>query len=103
MTGSRETHNTSRGEYATALNCTITNAREKTIPVNAIIPDVIDENRVSATDALTEAVSPGRSRCSTLGRINPATRAVTAYPRGIAHSGSGGRRFLINIPIIFGH
>jgi len=43
ITGSRATHCTRRGEYALALNCTITKVNEKTMPVNAIIPEAIEE------------------------------------------------------------
>src|SRR5215471_21734899 len=102
ITGSRETHNTSRGEYATALNCTITKASEKTMPVNAIMPEVIEERSVNVTAALAEDVNSGRNPCSSLGRISPASSAIIAYHRGIAQSGSGARRFLVNMPIIFG-
>ena len=41
--GSRANQSTRRGEYAVALNCTITNVSENTTPVSAIIPEAIDE------------------------------------------------------------
>jgi hypothetical protein len=46
------------------------------MPVNAIMPDVIEERIVNATALLTEAVTV-RNRCSSLGRINPAGTAGT--------------------------
>src|SRR5262249_45675529 len=101
-TESRETHSTSRGEYATALNCTITNASENTIPVSAIIPEVIEANSVRATAALMEEVRSGKNLCSSLGKISPANRPLTAYHNGIAHSGNGERRLLVNMPLISG-
>ena len=42
-TGSRAIQSTRRGEYAVALNCTMTKASEKTMPVSAIIPEAIEE------------------------------------------------------------
>jgi hypothetical protein len=45
---SRANQSTSRGEYAIALNCTITKAIAKTIPVSAIIPDAAAESRAWA-------------------------------------------------------
>jgi len=77
MTGSREIQDTSRGEYATALNCTITNASEKTMPVSAIIPEVIDERIANATLLLIVDVTV-RNRCSSRGRIMPAGTAIAA-------------------------
>src|SRR5581483_1909653 len=41
--GFRDIHSTRRGEYAVALNCTMTKTREKTIPVNVIMPAAIEE------------------------------------------------------------
>jgi len=41
--GSRAIQSTSRGEYAVALNWTITNVSENTMPVRAIIPEAIEE------------------------------------------------------------
>ena len=45
---------TRRGEYATALNCTMTKAIANTTPVSAIIPDATADNtaRAAATDRL---------------------------------------------------
>jgi len=39
MKGSRATHKIRRGEYAVALNWTMTNVNENTMLVNASIPD----------------------------------------------------------------
>ena len=38
-----EPEHAGRGEYAMALNCTITKAIEKTIPVSTIIPEATAE------------------------------------------------------------
>src|SRR5205085_1779749 len=43
ISGSRAIQRTKRGEYATELNCTMTNTRENTIPVNVIIPVAMAE------------------------------------------------------------
>jgi hypothetical protein len=73
------------------------------MPVNAIIPDVIEEKTDSATGTLTVDAKAGSNLFSILGRISPAKKAVTAYKKGIAHSGSGERRFLVNMAIMFEH
>ncbi|HEY7288596.1 MAG TPA: hypothetical protein VH583_02080 [Vicinamibacterales bacterium] len=43
INGLRATQRTSRGEYADALNCTVTKTSDKTIPVRTSIPEAIEE------------------------------------------------------------
>jgi hypothetical protein len=49
---SRANQSTSRGEYTIALNCAITKAMAKTIPVSAIMPEAAAERSAwaEATD-----------------------------------------------------
>ncbi len=53
-------HDTRRGEYAVALNCTMTKAREKTRPVSGIIPEAMAESTAIAADAPAPEASSGR-------------------------------------------
>ena len=76
-TASRATHITRRGEYAVALNCTMTNARENTMPVRAIIPEAIAEPIAIPDATLMVETSSGRKRCSSRGNAIPKTN-VTA-------------------------
>jgi hypothetical protein len=46
--GWRANQSTRRGEYTIALNCTITKAMAKAMPVNAIIPEATAERHACA-------------------------------------------------------
>ena len=61
-------HATRRGEYAVALNCTITKASEKTRPVRGSIPEAIAERRAIAGPAPIGATRSGRKAASKRGR-----------------------------------
>ena len=51
---------TRRGEYAVALNCTITKASEKTSPVRGSMPEAMEESRLNAAPTLRSEERPGK-------------------------------------------
>jgi hypothetical protein len=57
-----------------ALNCTIRNVSENTIPVSAIIPEAIDEQTDMAEAALMVDTRSGRKKCSMRGKVPPTSR-----------------------------
>ena len=70
-------HDTSRGEYAVALNWTMTKASEKTRPVSGSVPDAIAESTAIAP-AVFPPVRSGRKRASSLGTRKPRAIAPAA-------------------------
>jgi hypothetical protein len=78
MTGDRASHITSRGEYAVALNCTITNATEKTIAVSAIMPEAIVDRITWAEPSENPSVRAGNRRASSRGSRKATTTPATA-------------------------
>jgi hypothetical protein len=79
ITGSRAIHKDNRGEYAIALNCTITNASANTTPVRESMPVPTDPNSVSAEEILSPERRLGRRWCSSRGRVSPMMIATRAY------------------------
>ena len=71
-------HATRRGEYAVALNCTITKASEKTRPVSGNIPEAMADSRAIAALTLIGALRPGRKRASRRGTVRPRRIEPTA-------------------------
>src|SRR4051812_17348926 len=80
---------TSRGEYASALNCTTTKAMAKTMAVNAIMPELTDEKNAMADPTDMPCAYPGRYACSIRGNTRPAVTLATVYIIGITHRGTG--------------
>jgi len=83
ITGSCAIQATKRGEYAAALNCSITKVNEKTTLVRAIMPEAIAESIAVADAMLIAETSPGRTRPSSRGTVSPAASAAPAYNAGI--------------------
>ena len=77
MTEEPASHDTSRGEYAVALNWTITNASENTRPVSGSVPEAIAESTAKAP-AVFAPVSSGKYRASSLGTTAPRATAAIA-------------------------
>ena len=77
MTDDAASQATSRGEYATALNCTMTKASEKTRPVSGNMPEAIAESRARA-GAVPLPLNSGRNRASSRGTSMPSAMATTA-------------------------
>ena len=65
MTADRASQTTSLGEYAVALNCTITNAMENTIAVRPIMPDAMAVRIASAAPGSMPTVRSERSGVET--------------------------------------
>lgn len=78
MIGEPASHETRRGEYAVALNCTITNASEKTRPVRGIIPEALADSTAIAAEAPASEVRSGRYRASRRGTTMARTMAPAA-------------------------
>src|SRR5689334_14974458 len=87
ITRSFAIHSTRRGEYAVALNCTITKASENTIAVREIMPDAMAEPIASAAPELIGEETPGSNAVSSRGKVNPPTKASTVYTIGIPQFG----------------
>ena len=82
MTADRASQTTSLGEYAVALNCTITNAMENTIAVRPIMPDAMAVRIASAAPGSMPTVRSGKKRRSSRGSARPTTTADIAYISG---------------------
>ena len=87
ITRSRAIQSTRRGEYAVALNCTITNASEKTIAVSEIMPDAIEEPMAKAAPELTDDETPGSKCVSIRGNAKPPMKAISEYSMGMPQLG----------------
>src|SRR5690349_21698348 len=87
ITRSLAIHRTRRGEYAVALNWTITNASEKTIAVREIMPDAIEEPMARAAAALITEDFPGSSSVSIRGNARPPMKAMSEYNNGMPQLG----------------
>jgi hypothetical protein len=70
---------------------------EKTIPVNVIIPEAIEEYIAIAAAELIPAVRAGRKEASILGRVKPIETAPAAYQTGMIQVGSRDRRISRNL------
>src|SRR5262249_14486999 len=77
INGSPASHNESRGEYAVALNWIITNVRENTMAVSAIIPEAMEVYIAMAAGTLMSEMRCG-AKASTCGSNRPAMMAQTA-------------------------
>jgi hypothetical protein len=60
-----------------ALNWTMTNASENTMPVRAIIPDAMEEQIAMADGALMVETRLGKNRCSTRRKPMPTISVAT--------------------------
>jgi|SRR6516225_4165092 len=72
------------------------NVREKTIPVNAIMPEATAEYRALAAFTLMVETRPGRTALATRGMTVPQTSAPAAYASGIAQIATS---FLLRPPV----
>jgi hypothetical protein len=81
----------------------MTKTSEKTTPVNAIMPEAIEESITTAATGLIPDLIDGSQRLSNLGSVNATKTARTAYETGMPQLGNSTvrRRGAIDSPKLF--